>query len=113
MTPFSVTQSSIIRGEIAPGLITFPVRRLVLPAAAVRSREERLALQLRDLLALGLRPSHDHRIVAHGSADEALLARKGRRCAFADDHDLLTIVLFTPREVVVVVHELELAPAEQ
>ena len=36
MTPLSRTQDIIISDDTAPGLITWPVRRFTLPAAAVR-----------------------------------------------------------------------------
>ena len=55
---------------------------------------------------------HDHRVVAHRPTDESSLTRKRRRRSFSNDDDVLAVVRFTPREVVVVVHEIDLARAE-
>src|SRR5712691_2951509 len=68
------------------------------PAGAVHRRVERL-------LVLGrLDALEDHRLVAHRAADEALLARAGRRAALADHPAGAAEVLIPPREIVVVVH---------
>ena len=105
-----------------PGVIDLPVRRFTLPAAAVRDitrpapctvEYSALALQRRRLRSAPLRALHDHRIVAHRAADEALLSGKRRRRALADDDERLAVVLLAPGEVVMVVHELQLAAAEQ
>ena len=64
----------------------------------MHGRVERL-LRSRRLDAL-----EDDRLVAHRAADEALLARTGRRAALADHPVRSTEVLLPPREVVVVVH---------
>src|SRR5438093_10765384 len=67
-------------------------------AGAVHRREERL------LVLAGLDTLEDDRLVAHRAADEALLARPGRRAALPDQPVGAAEVLLPPREVVVVVH---------
>src|SRR5690606_18121825 len=54
----------------------------------------------------------DPAAAAHGAADEALLPGERGRRALADDDELLPVVRLAPREVVMVVHELELAAAQ-
>src|SRR4029450_13835378 len=59
------------------------------------------------------RPLHDDRVVAHRSADEALLARKRWRRAFPDHDEGFLVVLLTPRKVVMVVHQVQLTATEE
>ena len=76
------------------------------PAGAVHGREQRL------LVVVRLDALEDHRLVAHGAADEALLARPGRRAALPDHPVGAAEVLLPPREVVVVVHLVDRLGAE-
>src|SRR5208337_5664314 len=46
----------------------------------------------------------DHRVVAHGAADEAALAGKGGRCTLAHDPQIAPVMRLAPGIVVVVVH---------
>src|SRR5690625_578332 len=48
--------------------------------------------------------ANDDGNIPHAAADEADLSRMRRRCAFADNDQFLTAVLFLPGEIVVVVH---------
>ena len=61
-------------------------------------REKRLARNRR------IDAFDDYGIVAHASADKTFLSGKRRRRAFAYNPIFLTIVLFSPGEIVVVVH---------
>src|SRR5690606_31402189 len=84
------------------------------PPGAVHGRKERLPLQPSRLLVRvrSRRALDDHGIVAHRAADEALLPRKRGRRTLPHDDVLLAPVPLLPREVVVVVNELQLAPAQ-
>src|SRR4051812_39144036 len=59
-----------------------------------------------------IRPLDDDRRVAHGRADEPLLAREGGRAALADDPAVDAVDLLAPGEVVVVVDGVDVAGAE-
>src|SRR5882672_1141622 len=66
------------------------------PAGAVHRRvQRRLGLLAVDSL-------DDHRVITHRAADEATLARKGRRGAFAHHPEISTTMVLPPRIVVVV-----------
>src|SRR5690348_10501258 len=54
----------------------------------------------------------DHRVIAHRSADETALTRKCRSSAFAHHDQIFTAVSFLPREVVMIVDEIELVSAK-
>src|SRR5215207_2416352 len=75
-------------------------------ARSVYRRAKRL------LRVLALHPLEDHRVVAHRRADEALPARLRRGAALADHPVGTPRVLFAPSEVVVVVHLVYGAGAE-
>src|SRR5688500_9382047 len=60
------------------------------------------------LLGIVRRTPHYHGVIAHRSADESLLSGKCRRSSFPHDDELLAEVLLHPREVVVIVNQLDL-----
>src|ERR1041385_6774105 len=130
-TPFRSTHSSIISREMAPGFVTLP-RRVRFPAAAVRlitrpdpcraahhptravhRRVQRARLQVPHLGRVRRDALDDHRVITHGASHEPFLAGKGRRRTLAHDIEGLPAVLLTPGEVVMVVNQLLLPPAEQ
>ena len=120
ITPFSRTQSCIIFGETRPGFRTLPLRQFRLPAASVRdmTRPAPWTVENSDsrwnsaVFSEGCSTLDDHRIVAHRPANESLLARKRRRRSLANNDHRLSLVLFAPGEVVVVVDQFQLRPAE-
>src|SRR5881275_3268216 len=83
------------------------------PTRAVHRRIQRARLQVPHLGRVRRDALDDHGVVTHGASHEPFLARKGRRRTLAHDIEGLAAVLLTPGEVVMVVNQLLLPPAEQ
>src|SRR5260370_34223918 len=75
-------------------------------SGAVHSRIERR------LGGLAVHAFDDHRVVAHRAADEAALAWEGWRCALADNPKIAPVVRLAPGVVMVVVHHVGDAAAD-
>src|SRR5437879_1039361 len=83
------------------------------PTRAVHRRVQGARLQVPHLGRVRRDALDDHRVVTHGASHEPFLAGKGRRRTLAHDIEGLAAVLLTPGEVVMVVNQLLLPPAEQ